>query len=439
MSIVAKKTPSFDLSALDLQLRRLKPRATRYMHRVTDNGLYLRVTPKGKKIWIFRHWIDGKEHWTTIAGYPAATLTEAIAAVQQKGAQAVTARAGEGDAPGEIQARAKAEKRAEKEADAARPTVEQVATRWLTLATGKKTGAWSDRTKAENRRVVEKDILPEIGSVKIEDLTKTQCQHAIDQVLARSAAQAMEVYKILRRLLAFAVERGFLEDNPMTKVGRPYTYVPKERVLSVAELKAFLQVLAASDAAPGLKDCLRFQLLTACRPVESREADTAEFNPAAKLWTIPATRYKTRRPHAVALSRQALVIVKSRMGGDGLIFGSMGEAAVHQALRRMRQRFAEAGITEAFTPHDLRRTARTLMSEIGIPQEVAEACLGHVQPAIVSTYNRHSFPKEKADAWQRLADRIDEIEGVVNRPVPRKRSSRKSGDVIAFTARRQSA
>ena len=99
----------------------------------------------------------------------------------------------------------------------------------------------------------------------------------------------------------------------------------------------------------------------------------------------------------------------------------------------------EAGITEAFTPHDLRRTARTLMSEIGIPQEVAEACLGHVQPAIVSTYNRHSFPKEKADAWQRLADRIDEIEGVVNRPVPRKRSSRKSGDVIAFTARRQSA
>lgn len=408
MSTVATAT---DLVKLDQQLRRLRPQETRYMQRVTDQGLYIRVTPKGKKVWIFRHWIDGKEHWTTIGAYPAMTLTEAIGAVQAKGAQAVAARAGEGEKPAEIQARARAEKKAEQAAEAARPTVKQVAERWLKLATGKKTGAWSARTKAENTRVTEKDILPEIGNVKVADLTKSQCQNVIDKVLVRSAAQAMEVYKILRRLLEFAVEREYRDDNPMTKVGRPYTYTPKERTLSAAELRGVLEVLSTSDAAPGLKDCLRFQLLTACRPVEAREAAAVEFNAKAKKWTIPANRYKTRRPHTVALSRQAMEIVKPRIEAGGLIFGSMGDAAVHQALRRMRKRFIEAGVSEPFTPHDLRRTARSLMAEIGISDEVAERCLGHVQTTIISTYNRHGYDQEKAEAWQRLADRIDEIQG----------------------------
>jgi len=410
------------LSEVNLALRRLAPRDRRYVHRVAKGGLYLRVEPTGAKSWVYRHQIDGKEHWTVLGGYPAMTIREAMDAHEAKRAQAATARAGEGDGPAEIQARQKAERAAERAAEGARPTMLALTTAWIKLATGKKTGPWSERTKAENQRVADKDILPLIGTIKVADLTRMDCQRVIDATLARSAAQAAEVYKILRRLLEFAIERGYRDDHPMARVAKPYKYVPADRALSVEEVRAFLRVLTESDAAPGVKDCLRLQLLTACRPVEAREAQSGEFNVAAKKWVIPAERYKTRKTHTVALSRQALAIVEGRLGEpDALVFGAMGEAAVHQALRRMNVRFKKAGIVEAFTPHDLRRTARSLMASIGIAQEVAEACMGHAQSAIVATYNRHGYEREKAEAWQKLADRIDEVEAGVAKPRAKKR------------------
>ena len=408
-SVAAPQTVA-GLSEVNLSLRRLAPRERRFVHRVAKGGLYLRVEPTGAKSWVYRHQIDGKEHWTVLGGYPAMTIREAMDAHEAKRAQAASARVGEGAAPAEIQARQKADRAAERAAEAARPTVQVLAEAWLKLATGKKTGAWSDRTKAENKRVAEKDILPLIGTVKVADLTRTDCQRVIDSVLARSAAQAAEVYKILRRLMEFALERGYRDEHPMARIAKPYKYVASDRALSVPEIRAFLKVLADSEAALGVKDCLRLQLLTACRPAETREAVCGEFNSAAKKWVIPAERYKTRRTHTVSLSRQALAIVKPRLGKpDTLLFGPMGEAAVHQALRRMGARFKAAGIAEAFSPHDLRRTARSLMASIGVPQEVAEACMGHAQASIVTTYNRHGYEKEKAAAWQRLADEIDRI------------------------------
>lgn len=60
------------------------------------------------------------------------------------------------------------------------------------------------------------------------------------------------------------------------------------------------------------------------------------------------------------------------------------------------------------TPHDLRRTAATLMTALGVLPEVAEKCLSHTEESRVKrTYQRHSYEAEKREAWRLLGERLE--------------------------------
>ncbi|MFV0269909.1 MAG: hypothetical protein ACK5HT_22555, partial [Draconibacterium sp.] len=63
------------------------------------------------------------------------------------------------------------------------------------------------------------------------------------------------------------------------------------------------------------------------------------------------------------------------------------------------------------TSHDLRRTARTIMSRLKIKHHIRERCLNHAQDKISATYDRHDYLQEKSDALQKLADKVDQIRG----------------------------
>ena len=69
----------------------------------------------------------------------------------------------------------------------------------------------------------------------------------------------------------------------------------------------------------------------------------------------------------------------------------------------MRQRIPDM---PGWTVHDLRRTCRTKLSQLGVSEEIGERVLGHVLPGIVGVYNRHRYEAEMADALQKLADHI---------------------------------
>ena len=59
--------------------------------------------------------------------------------------------------------------------------------------------------------------------------------------------------------------------------------------------------------------------------------------------------------------------------------------------------------------HDLRRTARSLMSRAGVRPDIAERVLGHAIAGVEGVYDRHSYREEKADALQRLAALVETI------------------------------
>ncbi len=90
--------------------------------------------------------------------------------------------------------------------------------------------------------------------------------------------------------------------------------------------------------------------------------------------------------------------------GD-FVFGVDG----HYPLAGLYQRRqAIAGVT-GWTLHDLRRTARSLMSRAGVPSDHAERCLGHVMPGVRGTYDRHEYHDEKRRALEALAALIARI------------------------------
>jgi integrase len=62
-----------------------------------------------------------------------------------------------------------------------------------------------------------------------------------------------------------------------------------------------------------------------------------------------------------------------------------------------------------WAPHDLRRSARTLLASMGCPDAVAEAVLGHMQPGIVGVYNLNQYDEERAEWLRRLSDRLEEL------------------------------
>ena len=172
-------------------------------------------------------------------------------------------------------------------------------------------------------------------------------------------------------------------DNPVRGLRKRHLEVAKDRVLSDDEIVRFWT--ATATAAPAFRTVLRLILLTAQRPGECAGIRAEEVDLANGLWRLPAARVKNKRPHVVPLVGEARAIVKSlldRAEGRGpLLITPRGHVPntqdVATAFKRLR-----AGLFETpVTPHDLRRTAATLMGRLEVDRmtiaHVLEPCLDH--------------------------------------------------------------
>src|SRR4029077_2281379 len=123
-------------------------------------------------------------------------------------------------------------------------------------------------------------------------------------------------------------------------------------------------------------------------------------------WTIPAERYKTKIDHLIPLSQAALAIAQG--SGDGFIFTANGKQAIGSHTLHKAAIDKASGVTN-WVIHDLRRTARSLMSRAGVASDHAERCLGHVIGGVRGVYDRHEYLEEKRLAFEALASLVDRI------------------------------
>jgi integrase len=384
----------------DIAIKNLKSKDRAY--EVSDSGargLRVVVWPEGKKSFIVRYRRpNGKSAKLTLGQIPLVTARKLAGDAHDKLHRGID--------PGEEKKAAKREV-----AEAAADTVLAVCAEYLNHPKTKATL----RTYDKRRHQLELMVYPVLGARPIASITKTDCVRLFDKIAReRGPVIADHMRAILSRIFYWHEGRHDTFRSPITRGIERHAKPPKERArkrtLTDDELRRIWQ--ETGDNKP-FSVLIRFLLLTGARKNEAAQLPRSEIDGNGD-WLLPAERNKVKCELLRPLSAAALAIINDRPRFDGCdyVFTNDGRHPIGAFSQGKRRLDHDSG-TSGWVIHDLRRTARSLMSRAGVISEIAEKCLGHVAGGVEATYNRHDYYKEKTLAFEKLAT---QLELIVNQP-----------------------
>jgi integrase len=262
------------------------------------------------------------------------------------------------------------------------------------------------RSLKRRRQIFERLIFPVLGSRPIADIRRRDIIALLDDIdEANGPVMSDHCWMALRRVLNWHALRDETFRSPAVVGMRGKHATTRDRILSDAELHALWNATADGKL---FSQFIRFLLLTAVRRSEAAGMTRAEI--ANGIWVIPASRMKAGIEHIIPLSRDAQGILASLpvIGGSSLMWTNDGRKALRNFSKPKVALDQLSGLT-GWVLHDLRRTARSLMSRGGVMPDVAERCLAHTISGIRGVYDRHSFLEEKRVAFEVLAAQIRQI------------------------------
>jgi integrase len=262
----------------------------------------------------------------------------------------------------------------------------------------------------------------------ITDITQHDVVAVIDEAVDRNAPyQAHNLLGHVRTLFNWAIARGVygLDRSPCDRL-RPAAVIGKklarQRILNDDEVRALWA--ATDDIGYPYGPLFRLLLITGQRKSEVAEAQWSEFDLDKKLWTIPATRMKADAPHVVPLSPAAIVVLSELprfKSGEFLFSTTFGKKPV-SGFSKAKTRLDNVMLVklheptshkrpkiEPFVLHDIRRTMRTGLSALTIPDLVRELVIAHTKPGLHKVYDQHAYLDEKRQALELWAARVRDI------------------------------
>lgn len=390
-----------------MKIKSLKPgsRSTEYFdtdRKQGDGAFGIRVSPKGKMVWFIMYKNRaGKIKRHTIGEFPNLSLKKAT-----HEATNAMARVNKGKDP-------MAEHKAYRNA----PIMTDLWTAYLeSLSMRKKPKA--EKTMADERRYWDNVISPAVGDFKVEDITPSLLADILDDVAKKAPVSANRIHSLLSVIFRPALRHGWITVHPLQWIEKPGgSEPPRKRVLSDDEIKTLWPYFDRLRCNP--RDILRLILLTAQRPGEIMSMRWEDVDLDEAIWTQQTN--KTDVTHVVALSKQVLDILSARKQDNEWVFPSTynrakGATTGHAMnTKNARAKIKElSGVTD-WTAHDLRRTARTIMSRLQIKQHIRERILNHTQGGVQGVYDQFDYLEEKRLAIDKLGREIDRIIGIKNK------------------------
>ncbi len=369
------------------------------------DGLTFTLSRAGTASWTLRYRLAGRARELTLGNYPDVSLQDARKLARQKRARV--------DDAVDVAAEKQRQKAAQRQPGTVAELIEQFLEKEI-----------RPRHKHPKRveSLFERDVTPKIGRLAVEEVTPGHIDRMLRAIVEdERPTVANDALRLVDRVFKFAFKRGMASNNPVAYfelADAGGLEAGRTRRLTRAEILALFSAIRNAGQAFTRDNALAVALLLtlAVRKMELLAAQWSEFDLTGGIWRLPAGRSKTAIGIDIPLASSVLDWLRE------LQVRACGSPYVFPA-RRGRTRFPHvspdtlnAALTslkhglDAFTVHDLRRTARTLLASLGVSSEVAERCLNHKLRGVEGTYNHHDYFEERKQALGLLASLVVALE-----------------------------
>jgi integrase len=346
-------------------------------------GLYVRVQPTGtKKFVAVTRSPSGKQVWTTLG----AAGIDSIEQMRAKARETIKAIRDGKDREGP-------------------ETFDSIAENWL-----KRHVEAKGIIKAPAfRSCINRQLLPawsgrDFATIRRGDITKL-----LDKIEDKNGAVAADyALAVIRMICNWYATRHENYGSPIVR-GMDRTNKKeraRNRILNDDELR---QVWRVAEANGMFGAFIRVALLTGQRREKIAAMRWEDIKDSE--WCIPSAKREKSTPGCLVLPKMALDIINAqpRIAGNPYVFAGRSNSYMQGMGKRKAEFDAKLTGVAPYVTHDLRRTARSLMSRAGISADIAEIVLGHALQGVRGIYDRHSYRQEKQRALNALAGVIGTI------------------------------
>ena len=364
------------------------------------DGLELRVSPRDKngvvlKAWSIRYHLKGGERRrVTYRSYPAVTLAEARARAKE-----IAAAAARGiDLPEQEERQREEERKAAKRPQTVGDLLDGYVDKYC--KTNQRRCRLVERMFDMHVKPARIDGRP-LGQKPLVELHRADLVQLLDDLQNEKGLHA-QVNRVRSQLLAalnWAIEREYLETNPAAAIKKRKIEASRDRVLTDEELRSIWR--AADQLSDPSRSLVKAWILTGQRRDEIAGARWSEVDFERAVLELPAGRVKVDDRHVVPLTPAVVEILEGlpRFAAGDYLFSGQTAATRFSGFSKARRRLNELiGEIEPFTLHDLRRTTRTRLSELGVTPFIAELVIGHTQKGVHAVYDLYRYHDEKQAA-----------------------------------------
>lgn len=389
-------------------------------------GLYLRVRHYGTKEWVFRYTspITKQRHKQTLGYLTDTSLKQARIIASQK--RALLDSSLDPLIEKDKQIRKEAKELSERKRQQGY-VVRKVFESW------KQNELQNRKDKGiEITRAFEKDVFPINGDKPINEVTKDDIRIILERVLKRKAKiMANRLLSYLKQFFGYAEDEEFITLNPTRRLNKERVggrEPPRKRHLDEEELYLLKSLLPKAKMREEYQALIWFLLASGCRVNEILRAKWEHIDIQKRIFYIPSAHSKNTEPHKIYLSNfslKQLAILKETKTTDWLVPNRTSDGPIsRQALTKQvtdrqqdpseknRVNNPQALVLPKgyWVIHDLRRTAGTLMQELGVMPYIIKKCLNQkIEDKMVETYQRALLIQEQKEAFEKLGQYLMNI------------------------------
>ena len=381
------------------QFKNLKAKEKPYFVSDGDN-LLIKIMPNGTKFFIYEYKEKDKRRRLTLGKYDEMSLSEAR------------------DKRNELRSKLN-------QGESLVQTAEKTKFRAVFEAWYKTKGKLSEKQQFWVKRRFETLFLPKFGEINIKDISRKDIINALAPLLGDDKQETIrKTLGTLNSFYKFALLHEYVEHNIISDIDKS-ALIGKQEVKHFAYLKNDDEIRAVLVAIKDyfgdirVKTCAIFQLYTAVRGQNARNAKWSQIDFENCLWHIPADEMKTAKPHEVFLSKSVINLLKiyrERLPlKSELIFPSLKSNVRPISDNTIRSMLRNLGFNnDMVTPHGFRATFSTIaherQDEHGQNSDVIELCLAHVENnKVKEAYNHAKNLKARAKLMQWWSDYLDKL------------------------------